>query len=91
MTPPLRLILPGTGATQNQQTFIIFFTFQSVQSCCCSKMKSTEKMFLESDETVQVGRSLISRLIDGSISAGYIPVSWNGNQYSFRQGQDQEI
>ena len=38
-----------------------------------------------SDGDIEVKRSWPRRLIDASFSIGYIPVTWNGNSYSFRE------
>ena len=38
-----------------------------------------------SDGDIEVRRSWPRRLIDASFSIGYIPVTWNGNSYSFRE------
>ena len=54
-------------------------------------MKTSEGIFLGSDETALVGRGLLCRLIDGTVSVGYIPVSWTGDQYSFRQAQIRNV
>ena len=40
---------------------------------------------LLSDGDIEVKRSWPRRLIDASFSIGYIPVTWDGNSYSFRE------